>query len=98
MYIYIISTSFWRNEIMTRASISLTVPNDKWIQSQIKSEEFSSRSEVVNDLVRQARKEQDELYAIRAALIEGEQSGMSNRTPEDIMKNVIERKKRNGTL
>ena len=35
---------------MTRASISISPPNDKWIQGQIESEQFSSRSEVVNDL------------------------------------------------
>ena len=83
---------------MTRASISITPPNDAWIKSQIKSEEFSSRSDVVNDLIRKARKEGDEILAIRAALIEGEESGTSSRTPDEIMQAVIERKRKNGTL
>ncbi len=83
---------------MTRASISITPPNDKWIKSQIDSEEFSSRSDVVNDLIRKARNEQDEIQAIRAALIEGEKSGTSSRTPDEIMQAVIERKRKNGTL
>ena len=83
---------------MTRASISITSPNDAWIKSQIESEEFSSRSDVVNDLIRKARKEQDEISAIRIALIEGEDSGTSNRTPDEIISSVIEKRRNNGTL
>jgi len=83
---------------MTRASISITPPNDAWIKSQINSEEFSSRSDVVNDLIRKARKEQDEILAIRAALIEGEESGTSSRTPDEIINAVIEKRRKNGTL
>ncbi len=83
---------------MTRASISITPPNDAWIKSQIDSEEFSSRSDVVNDLIRKARKEQDEILAIRSALIEGEESGTSNRTPVEIVNSVIEKRRKNGAL
>ena len=83
---------------MTRASISITPPNAAWIKSQIESEGFSSRSDVVNDLIRKARNEQDEILAIRAALIKGEESGTSRRTPDEIMQAVIERKRKNGTL
>jgi len=83
---------------MTRASISISPPNDAWIKAQIKSEEFSSRSEVVNDLIRKARKDQNEIEAIRTALIEGEKSGTSNKTPDDIIDEVIQRRRENGTL
>jgi antitoxin ParD1/3/4 len=83
---------------MARASISISPPNDEWIKLQIKSEEFSSRSEVVNDLIRKARKEHDEIETIRAALIKGEESGTSKRTPDDIINAVIEKRRKNGTL
>ena len=83
---------------MARASISITPPNDAWIKSQIDSEEFSSRSDVVNDLIRKARKEQDEIEAIRLALIKGEESGTSNRTADDIINSVIEKRRKNGSL
>jgi antitoxin ParD1/3/4 len=83
---------------MARASISISPPNDEWIKLQIESEEFSSRSEVVNDLIRKARKEQDEIETIRAALIKGEESGTSKRTPNDIINAVIEKRRENGTL
>ena len=83
---------------MARASISISPPNDAWIKLQIDSEEFSSRSEVVNDLIRKARKKQDEIEIIRAALIEGEKSGTSDRTPDDIISAVIQKRRENGTL
>ncbi len=84
---------------MGRTSISFTNPNEKWIQEQIDSEEFTSKSEVVNDLIRKVRHVDDiHIEAIRAALIEGENSGMSDRTPDDIMADVIARKKNNGQL
>lgn len=83
---------------MARVSISITPPNDAWIKSQIESEEFSSRSDVVNDLIRKARKAQDEIETIRLALIRGEESGASNRTPDDIINSVVEKRRKNGTL
>ena len=64
-----------------RASLSITTPNDSWIQARIASGEFASRSEVVNDLIRRAR----EIELIRARLIAAEQSGPSTRTPEQIL-------------
>lgn len=83
---------------MARASISITPPNDAWIKSQIDSEEFSSRSDVVNDLIRKARKAHDGIEYIRAELIAGEQSGTSNRIPDDIINAVLDKRRKNGTL
>ncbi len=57
---------------MSRTSISFTTPNDKWLQSQIESEEFNSKSEVVNDLIRKARFQHEEIENIRAKLIASE--------------------------
>lgn len=65
---------------MARQSISLTRPNDEWLKAQVDSEEFTSKSEVVNDLIRKAR----EVEAIRKKLIAAEQSGFSERTPDQI--------------
>ncbi len=41
---------------MSRQSISFTKPNDEWLKSQVDNKEYSSKSELVNDLIRQARK------------------------------------------
>ena len=69
---------------MTRLSISLTKPNDEWLKAMVESEEFSSKSDVVNDLIRRAR----ETDVIRARLIAAEKSGFSEATPEEIRNRV----------
>ncbi|CAM3866215.1 type II toxin-antitoxin system ParD family antitoxin [Litorimonas haliclonae] len=81
---------------MTRSSISISPPNEQWVKDQISSQEFNSKSEVINDLIRKARRDQNEIEAIRSALIEGEKSGMSERTPREIMADVLARKAQNG--
>ena len=70
---------------MSRTSISFTPPNDEWINSQIESQEYSSKSEVVNDLIRKARKKQDEISYIRAKLITSEKSGFTDLTRDQIL-------------
>jgi len=39
-----------------------------------------------------------EIKAIRAALIKGEQSGISDLIPDEIMQAVVDRKRKDGTL
>ena len=79
---------------MARASISISPPNDQWIQSQIENEEFSSRSEVVNDLIRKAR----EIETIRARLIQAEQSGFTSQGRAEILAEAKEEARSNGEL
>ena len=85
---------------MSRQSISFTDPNTEWLKWKIDIQgEYKSKSELINDLIRQKRKaENAEIEAIRAALIEGEQSGIGDRTPEDIRAAVQERLRDNGRL
>ncbi|MCK5519301.1 MAG: type II toxin-antitoxin system ParD family antitoxin [Alphaproteobacteria bacterium] len=69
----------------TRQSISLTSPNDEWLRTQIASEEYGSKSEVVNDLIRKARKEQQEMEYIRSRLISAEQSGTVEQSRNEML-------------
>ena len=50
---------------MSRQSITFTKPNDEWLKQQVEGEEYNSKSELVNDLIRQARNQQKELNWIR---------------------------------
>ncbi len=70
---------------MVRQSISFTQPNDEWLKSQVNSKEYSSKSELINDLIRQARNQQTEIDWIRAKLDRAEQSGFTNDSKEDIL-------------
>lgn len=87
---------------MVKKSISVTDQRDSWIKAQIETGHFGNESEVVRELIRERQMREQEtpevVEAIRAALIEGEKSGISDRTPEDIIKAVIERKRKNGKL
>lgn len=63
---------------MGRQSISLTEPNDEWLKSQVESKEYASKSELVNDLIRQARGQQAKIDWIEAKLKKAEESGFSS--------------------
>ena len=77
---------FASKKSMARQSISFTKPNDEWLKSQVDSKEYSSKSEVVNDLIRQARKQQVQVDWIRAKLDRSEASGFTDETKEQILK------------
>lgn len=70
---------------MARQSISFTKPNDEWLKTQVDSEEYSSKSELVNDLIRQARKQQAQVDWIRAKIVRAENSGFTNDSKEQIL-------------
>lgn len=70
---------------MTRQSISFTEPNDEWLRTQVESKEYSSKSELVNDLVRQARKQQRQIDWLRTKLENAANSGFTNDSKEQIL-------------
>ena len=70
---------------MARQSISFSKPNDDWLKNQVENNEYSSKSELVNDLIRQARKQQVQIDWIRAKLEKGENSGFSKDTKGEIL-------------
>jgi antitoxin ParD1/3/4 len=71
---------------MARQSVSFTKPNDEWLKMQVDNKEYTSKSEVVNDLIRQARKQQVHIDWIRAKLEKSEKSGCTDETKEQILK------------
>jgi antitoxin ParD1/3/4 len=81
-----------------RKTITFTEQQDQWIKAKIAGGQFTSDSEYIRDLVRRDQEKNAEIEAIRAALIEGEQSGMSTRTPDDIRKAVQKQMRKNGQL
>ena len=87
---------------MVKKSISVTAQQDSWIKSQMSTGHFGNESEIIRELIRERQiREQEtpaEIIAIRAALVEGENSGKSTRTPDEIMNAIIERKRKNGEL
>lgn len=87
---YFIITHIWciftpDTKIMARQSISFTDPNDDWLKSQVDNKEYSSKSELVNDLIRQARKQQRQIDWINSKLEKAENSGFTSDSREQIL-------------
>ena len=70
---------------MSRQSISFTKPNDEWLKSQVDSQEYSSKSELVNDLIRQARNQQIQIDFIKNKIEKAEKSGFTTDSKEQIL-------------
>ncbi len=71
---------------MARQSISFTRPNDEWLKTQVDNQEYSSKSELVNDLIRQARSQQVQIDWIKSKLDKAENSGFTSDTKSEILK------------
>ncbi|UII27417.1 type II toxin-antitoxin system ParD family antitoxin [Fulvivirga maritima] len=84
---------------MARQSITFTEPNDKWLKAQIESKEYTSKSELVNDLIRKARAEEEKkLDWLRKKLIEAEQSGFTKMNRDEILALSKDELHQNGEL
>ncbi len=70
---------------MIRQSISITEPNDEWLKAQLSDKEYSSKSELLNDLIRQARQQQAQINWIRAKLDRAEDSGFTSDSKDQIL-------------
>ena len=70
---------------MTRQSISLTAPNDEWLKNQVDTEEFSSKSEAINYLIKQARSQEEYYEFVRAKIDKGEKSGFAEKQTREEM-------------
>jgi len=83
---------------MAKQSISFTTPNNDWLNAQVESEEYTSKSDVVNDLIRKARIQKNEINFIREKLIQAEKSGFTNLSRNEILAKSKEKLQHNGEL
>ncbi|WP_440905244.1 type II toxin-antitoxin system ParD family antitoxin [Catenovulum sp. SX2] len=83
---------------MVKKSITVTDQQEQWIQAQLATGNYASDSELLRDLIRKEQMRTAEIEAIRMKLIEAEQSGFSDRSPNEILASVKEEALRNGKL
>ncbi len=81
-----------------RKTITLTDQQNDWVKARISSGDFTNDSEYFRDLVRRDQDRNAELKQLRAALIEGERSGISERLPNDILRAARERLESDGHI
>lgn len=79
-----------------RKTVTFTDQQDKWIKAQIEAGEFTNDSEYLRYLVRQDQTKNAKFLALKTAVQKGIESGVSDNTIPDIMKNVEEKMKREG--
>ena len=77
-----------------KRNYNMTDVTDKWVKLRGNGNLYASESEYIRALVIKDMEQNSEIEMIRAALIKGERSGMSDRTPEEIKRAVLERKQR----
>jgi putative addiction module CopG family antidote len=71
---------------------------DDWITSRIAAGEFTNDSEYIRDLIRRDQTRIAAIEEIRAALLAGEASGVSDKTPEEVRQAVRDRLRHDGRL
>ncbi|MCX2681906.1 CopG family transcriptional regulator [Galbibacter sp. EGI 63066] len=79
---------------MARQTITINEPNDLWMKHQLEINEYSSKSELINDLIRKQREREEERIWLRNELIKGEESGISNKTMAEILQTAKEHAKK----
>jgi antitoxin ParD1/3/4 len=67
---------------MTTMNISLPPPLAEWIEERVRSGQYANASDYIRDLVREDHERRERLVR---ALIEGEESGLSERSVRDII-------------
>ncbi len=70
---------------MTRQSISLTSLNEEWLKNQVSLNEYSSKSEAVNYLIKQARSQEEYYEFVRNKITNGENSGLAKKQSREEM-------------
>lgn len=78
---------------MVKKSITVTDQHDAFIQSQLATGQYASDSEVIREALREKQLRVAEIDMLRAKLIASEQSGISERTPEQIREDARSRLK-----
>ena len=81
-----------------RKTITVTDQQDQWIKTRIAAGGFTNDSEYIRDLIRRDQEQSAKYRALEAAIREGIESGVSDRTVPDIMEDVEARLRADGRL
>jgi antitoxin ParD1/3/4 len=79
----------------TRKTITLSKQQDSWVKARIDSGDYTNDSEYFRDLIRRDQEQNAKLLALKQAIREGLDSGVSDRTVRDAW-NEAERRHRPG--
>ncbi|SEJ52150.1 antitoxin ParD1/3/4 [Cyclobacterium xiamenense] len=80
-------------DVMARQTITVNEPNDRWMKEKIQDNEYASKSELINDLIRRQREHEEQRNWLRAELIKGEESGYSSKSMSEVLEEAKKRAK-----
>ena len=83
---------------ITRKTITLSSKHGAWVKGRIASGDYTNDSEYIRDLIRRDQEQSTQFQNLKAAIQEGLDSGVSDRTVPTIMKDVERWLKANGRL
>ena len=81
-----------------RKTITLTDKQDDWIKAQIAAGDYTNDSEYFRDLIRRDQEQNAKFRALKQAIQEGLDSGVSDKRVPQIMEEVEARLRADGRL
>ena len=81
-----------------RKTITLTDQQNQWVKARIAGGGFTNDSEYIRDLIRRDQEQSARYRALEAAIREGIESGVSDKTVSGIMEDVETRLRAGGRL
>jgi antitoxin ParD1/3/4 len=78
---------------MATMNVSLPDQMKAWVEAQVKSGKYANASDYMRDLIRRDQDARERREALIAALVEGEASGISDRSIEEILRDARKRAK-----
>ena len=78
---------------MATMNISLPDAMKAWVETQVKTGKYANASDYMRDLIRRAQRYEHGREELIQALIEGEESGVSDRTFDEILSEAREKAK-----
>lgn len=76
---------------MATMNVSLPDPMKEWVEAQTRTGRYSNASDYVRDLIRRDQERSDKLAELQRLITEGLESGVSDRSKEDILQAARER-------
>ena len=80
---------------MARQSITLAEQNDEWLKNQVAENEFTSKSEAVNYLIKQAREREEYHNFVQMKIDRGLNSGFAVKQTREEMLDEFKRRLEN---
>ena len=73
------------NENSDLQTITVNEPNDRWMKEKVQVKEYASKSELINDLIRRQREQEEQRICLRNELIISEESGLSSKSMAEVL-------------